>query len=55
MNYNQFTKQQLIQKIINVQPRWKTDLGFLYKSKKEDLLEILDVCLEEKAKEVLND
>lgn len=48
INYNQFTKTQLIQKIINVEPRWKTDIGYLHSSTKKDLVEILDICLEEK-------
>lgn len=55
MNYNQFTKQELIQKIINVEPRWETQKGFLNSCLKKNLIEILDTCLEEKVREVMND
>ena len=48
INYSQLTKTQLIQKIIAVEPEWKTDIGYLYSSTKKDLLEILNICLEER-------
>ena len=48
INYNQFSKTEIIQKIINIEPRWQTDIGYLYSSTKKDLLEILNICLEER-------
>lgn len=48
IDYNLFTKTEIIQKIIAVEPEWKTDIGYLYSSKKKDLLEILNICLEKR-------
>ena len=55
MNYNQFTKQEIIQKIINVEPKYEKEKNDLFSFKKERLLKILDKLLEAKAREVLND
>ena len=55
MNYNQFSKKEIIQKIINVKPSLEACRSELSKHLKKELLEMLDVLLEEKAMEVLDD
>ena len=42
MNYNQFTKQELIKKIINTYSYYKNKISYLWRCKKNELIEILE-------------
>lgn len=42
MNYNQFTKQELIKKIINTYSYYKSKISHLWRCKKNELIGILE-------------